>query len=241
MSRLPAAMDAAGPGDHTPRRGRDRCQRSRDGDQATHEATVYWRRRRRRVGGSVIVYRRTSAPPRTFLRPVSTPGFALRSLSTSRFTLPVAAACTYLLLLQAISVHGSSLGDTRPVTQCTKVHPMVGFEADLSMNQHQLRGTIRILDDCTFRVRTREPNVLCWTFSSQSSHHRVPPQICGSSGDPASAAWQQRPGCTTRGPSSGLLSLKESPFLLLPLCSLLTGHKVRYAARITSVLVGRAK
>lgn len=109
-----------------------------------HAETVFKRRRRRR----------TSAPPRTFpLQSSSTPGFTLRSLSPVRFTLPsFTAACTYMLLALAASVHGSSLGNTRPITQCTKLHPMVGFEADLSMNQHQLRGTIRILDDCTFKV-----------------------------------------------------------------------------------------
>ncbi len=36
--------------------------------------------------------------------------------------------------------------------QCGIEHRVVGFEGDLSMRQHQLRGTIQILDDCTFQV-----------------------------------------------------------------------------------------
>eukprot|EP00897_Mesotaenium_endlicherianum_P009833 jgi/Mesen1/8879/ME000532S08273 len=36
--------------------------------------------------------------------------------------------------------------------QCTKESNLVGFRGDLSMVQHQLRGTIEIIDDCTFKV-----------------------------------------------------------------------------------------
>ncbi|CAI5464398.1 unnamed protein product [Closterium sp. Yama58-4] len=36
--------------------------------------------------------------------------------------------------------------------QCSKESEWVGFVADLSMLQHQLRGTVEILDDCSFKV-----------------------------------------------------------------------------------------
>ncbi|GJP74165.1 hypothetical protein CLOP_g4793 [Closterium sp. NIES-67] len=36
--------------------------------------------------------------------------------------------------------------------QCSKDSQWVGFVADLSMLQHQLRGTVEILDDCSFKV-----------------------------------------------------------------------------------------
>jgi hypothetical protein len=36
--------------------------------------------------------------------------------------------------------------------QCGAEHRVVGFIGDLSMQQHQLRGTIEIIDDCTFQV-----------------------------------------------------------------------------------------
>ncbi|KAL4181805.1 hypothetical protein AMTRI_Chr12g272860 [Amborella trichopoda] len=36
---------------------------------------------------------------------------------------------------------------------CPKTNPLVGFESEFSMVQHQLRGVIKILDDCSFRVQ----------------------------------------------------------------------------------------
>ncbi|EFJ28588.1 hypothetical protein SELMODRAFT_441097 [Selaginella moellendorffii] len=51
-----------------------------------------------------------------------------------------------LLLLLCSSIgSGSSQG-------CSKDSPLVGFSADLGMIQHQLRGRVTILDDCSFRV-----------------------------------------------------------------------------------------
>jgi hypothetical protein len=37
--------------------------------------------------------------------------------------------------------------------QCSSTSPLVGFTADFTMVQHQLRGTLRIVDDCSFTVR----------------------------------------------------------------------------------------
>lgn len=36
--------------------------------------------------------------------------------------------------------------------QCSSNSSLVGFTADFAMVQHQLRGSFRILDDCTFKV-----------------------------------------------------------------------------------------
>jgi hypothetical protein len=35
---------------------------------------------------------------------------------------------------------------------CTADSPLVGLSSDLKMVQHQLRGTIEFIDDCTFKV-----------------------------------------------------------------------------------------
>jgi hypothetical protein len=37
--------------------------------------------------------------------------------------------------------------------QCSSTSSLVGFTADFTMVQHQLRGTLRIVDDCSFTVR----------------------------------------------------------------------------------------
>jgi hypothetical protein len=37
--------------------------------------------------------------------------------------------------------------------QCGSTSSLVGFTADFTMVQHQLRGTLRIVDDCSFTVR----------------------------------------------------------------------------------------
>ncbi|KAJ8773938.1 hypothetical protein K2173_009369 [Erythroxylum novogranatense] len=39
-----------------------------------------------------------------------------------------------------------------PVPPCPKTSPYVGFESDFTMVQHQLRGRVAILDDCSLRV-----------------------------------------------------------------------------------------
>lgn len=49
-------------------------------------------------------------------------------------------------LLTALSLGRYAAG------QCGGEHRVVGFIGDLSMRQHQLRGTIEIIDDCTFQV-----------------------------------------------------------------------------------------
>lgn len=36
--------------------------------------------------------------------------------------------------------------------QCSSTSSLVGFTADFTMVQHQLRGTLRIVDDCSFTV-----------------------------------------------------------------------------------------
>jgi hypothetical protein len=37
--------------------------------------------------------------------------------------------------------------------QCGSTSSLVGFTADFTMVQHQLRGTLRIVDDCSITVR----------------------------------------------------------------------------------------
>ncbi|XP_058067594.1 cytochrome b561, DM13 and DOMON domain-containing protein At5g54830-like [Magnolia sinica] len=45
-----------------------------------------------------------------------------------------------------------SLSDAGPTKDCLKTSPLIDFESDFSMVQHQLRGVIRIVDDCSFNV-----------------------------------------------------------------------------------------
>lgn len=59
------------------------------------------------------------------------------------------AAMELLLLVALVLGSGNFPGSTG---LCTSSGPLVGFTADLSMIQHQLRGTVLILDDCTFQV-----------------------------------------------------------------------------------------
>ena len=39
-----------------------------------------------------------------------------------------------------------------PGSGCSKTSPLLHFESDIEMVQHQLRGLIKVLDDCSFRV-----------------------------------------------------------------------------------------
>ncbi|KAJ7519448.1 hypothetical protein O6H91_20G039000 [Diphasiastrum complanatum] len=66
----------------------------------------------------------------------------MAKLSSQMFVGIALALMTQLLILRARGAPEN----------CTSNSPLVGFEADLSMVQHQLRGHISILDDCSFRV-----------------------------------------------------------------------------------------
>jgi len=56
------------------------------------------------------------------------------------------------------------------VGQCSSHSTMVGFKADFTMVQHQLRGSFLIVDDCTFTVSSRfsgSPRYRWWYASNQ--------------------------------------------------------------------------
>ncbi|GMH39301.1 hypothetical protein BSKO_07199 [Bryopsis sp. KO-2023] len=53
---------------------------------------------------------------------------------------------TLCLVIATTCLVGSSLG------ACTKDHPKVGLSAELSTLEHDVEGTIVVVDDCTFKV-----------------------------------------------------------------------------------------
>lgn len=58
-------------------------------------------------------------------------------------------ASLFLLLCFGIVAGSTDEFEDEP---CQKGSPLVGFRADLEMLQHQLRGSIEVLDDCSFKV-----------------------------------------------------------------------------------------
>ncbi|XP_057417487.1 cytochrome b561, DM13 and DOMON domain-containing protein At5g54830-like [Lotus japonicus] len=49
-------------------------------------------------------------------------------------------------------LHFSFSGDADPAPNCTRLSPVVDSESEFTMVQHQLRGSVKITDDCSFRV-----------------------------------------------------------------------------------------
>lgn len=62
------------------------------------------------------------------------------------------------------------------VGRCSSQSTLVGFKADFTMVQHQLRGSFLIVDDCTFTVSSRSfgsPPYRWWYPSNECCPPRV--------------------------------------------------------------------